>query len=460
MPNIIAALTDINIPPHVKVIPAQSLDDFIHEDSRRSFLSNANRFFGTAFIQGERLQFTTAMPVRTMLACSSVDRSEKRASIDEALEHSNRPQDALHAKDIRKYLEETACIGEKFILPAFTFNYGVAVDDNSPDITLMLYVGGGEETNTWPAILVMPQGAELDTTDGAHRRGQFEAILNDPKTKPEVKKALLRNAVDVKIVFEANRSDSHQDFADCGKAKPIADSMVTSYDVRDHRNRRSVQLTKAVPFLRENVDASASNVNLSAKSLKVWSMSAVRMFVGHVVSNIVTQPAGEFALSEPQSKEQQRKADIDKVAGAEEFFEALVRHHPDLRAIAAHEKTAATLRAVKGGNISLRGAGMAIFARAFVTAKVEGISLDDMAAALGALDWSVLKGDVAMLGDPGDGYSDRVRSNANPVWLPMIATTESRYRISTASVDTDKAWQHIRQVLLPSLLKQRPMAAE
>jgi hypothetical protein len=30
-----------------------------------------------------------------------------------------------------------------------------------------------------------------------------------------------RNAVDVKIVFENSRSDSHQDFADCGKAKAI-----------------------------------------------------------------------------------------------------------------------------------------------------------------------------------------------------------------------------------------------
>ena len=41
---------------------------------------------------------------------------------------------------------------------------------------------------------------------------------------------LKRNAVDVKIVFESSRSDSHQDFADCGKAKSIPKSLVTTFD--------------------------------------------------------------------------------------------------------------------------------------------------------------------------------------------------------------------------------------
>ena len=39
------------------------------------------------------------------------------------------------------------------------------------------------------------------------------------------------------------------------------------------------------PFLKAYVDATASNVNLSAKSRKIWSMSALRMFVSHVVDH-------------------------------------------------------------------------------------------------------------------------------------------------------------------------------
>ena len=46
----------------------------------------------------------------------------------------------------------------------------------------------------------------------------------------------------MKIVFESSRADSHQDFADCGKAKAIAKSLVTTFDVRDERNQRSRDL--------------------------------------------------------------------------------------------------------------------------------------------------------------------------------------------------------------------------
>ena len=39
------------------------------------------------------------------------------------------------------------------------------------------------------------------------------------------------------------------------------------------------------PFLKAYVDATASNVNLSAKSRKIWSMSAVRSFIAFIVDS-------------------------------------------------------------------------------------------------------------------------------------------------------------------------------
>lgn len=96
---------------------------------------------------------------------------------------------------------------------------------------------------------MLPQTAKLDTADGAHRRSQIAEILDSPRVTEEKKEALRRNAVDVKIVFESSRSDSHQDFADCGKAKSIPKSMVTTFDVRDQRNRRSRELVSRSPFL-------------------------------------------------------------------------------------------------------------------------------------------------------------------------------------------------------------------
>ena len=92
------------------------------------------------------------------------------------MEHSNRPQEPNHAKAVREYLLSTACTGEKFILPAFTFNYGVGLDPEAPVVTLILFGASTEGTNTWPGVLCLPPGAFLDTTDGAHRRGQLEAF--------------------------------------------------------------------------------------------------------------------------------------------------------------------------------------------------------------------------------------------------------------------------------------------
>ena len=149
-----------------------------------------------------------------------MDRSRKKDTVKEVTEHSNRPQELSHAKQVRNYLLTTACTGDKFILPAFTFNYGVGLDQDSPDCTLMLFANQSDGTNAWPDP-TLPQSAKLDTTDGAHRRSQIAEILGSPKVTDGQKETLKRNAVDVKIVFEDSRNDSHQDFADCGKAKSI-----------------------------------------------------------------------------------------------------------------------------------------------------------------------------------------------------------------------------------------------
>jgi hypothetical protein len=207
----------------------------------------------------------------------------------------------------------TASTGDKFILPSFTFNYGVGLDDDAPDATIILFASTEDGTNAWPGILLMPQGAKLDTTDGAHRRSQIVDILSNGKISDDAKDALKRNAVDVKIVFESSRSDSHQNFADCGKAKSIPKSLVTTFDVR----ALSRELVKTSPFLAGYVDATASSVNLSSKSRMIWSMSAIRMFIAHIIDH---HP--DNGLTEDQ-----------KTEGAADFYAALVRHMPRLKAL-------------------------------------------------------------------------------------------------------------------------------
>jgi DGQHR domain-containing protein len=434
------ALADINVPPHVKVQKTDSLESLMSEIGRRSMMGYAGEvFFGTAFVQGSRLQFTTAMPVQKMVDVSKTDRSKKKDNIHEVTEHSNRPQEPAHAKQVRSYLLNTACTGDKFILPAFTFNYGVGLDDEAPDATLILFGGGEDGTNAWPGILLLPQGAKLDTTDGAHRRAQIAEILTSTKVGEDAKDALKRNAVDVKIVFEESRSDSHQDFADCGKAKAIPKSLVTTFDVRDRRNQLSRELMLKNAFLSTYVDATASNVNLSSKSRMIWSMSAVRMFIAHIVEH---HP--DTNLSEDK-----------KTEGSELFFAALVRHLPQLQALdkARHEKNSATttgsLRDLKGGDVALRGIGMAIFARAFLYCKDEDIDFDVMAAKLGTIDWHLLACERSDL-PVGPTFGNEALKNALPMWGHLLVIGESRYRVSSSSIDADAAWDKIRDRVLNS----------
>ncbi len=89
MANVIPAVADINIPPHVKVELTANFESLMAEIGRRSMMGYAGEvFFGTAFLQGSRLQFTTAMPMQKMLDVSKTDRSRKKAGIVEVTEHS------------------------------------------------------------------------------------------------------------------------------------------------------------------------------------------------------------------------------------------------------------------------------------------------------------------------------------------------------------------------------------
>jgi hypothetical protein len=233
-------------------------------------------------------------------------------------------------------------------------------------------------------------------------------------------------------VFEESRSASHQDFADCGKAKAIPRSLVTTFDVRDQRNRRSRELVNATPFLAAYVDATASNVNLSSKSRMVWSMSAVRMFVSYVVDYHPNPGLSDEA----------------KTARAEEFFTALTRHLPQLEALDKVRNdrlpavTTGQLRDLKGGDVALHGVAMAMFARAFLHCVEHNLDFDAMAAKLATIDWHLLDRQRAEL-RTGPEFRGDLLSAARPIWAPLLVMGEDRYRVSSSSSDADAAWSRI-----------------
>jgi hypothetical protein len=458
---------NVTLPDHLHVVPTH--DDLLTQT--HTFGYDGEQFFGTAFIQGRRLQFSTAMPLSKMIEISKIDRAKARSNVKEVMERANRPRVAGHSKALRDYLLTTACRDEKFILPAFTFNFGdeSTTPEDVPEAVLIIYARENDvNTNGWPALFQLPNNIKLDTTDGAHRGDETSKILGDATLSDPERANLRRNACAVTIIFERKRVDAHQDFADCAKAKPITGSLISTFDVRDLRNARAVELVKQVPFLTHYVDATAANVNLSAASIKVWSMSAVRGFVAHVQDHFP-----------PATDQQVETTLVEKMEGAEDFFEAVIKHLPQLNTLEqarlegeerqrtnvpaktpmVRTETPATFRNKRGGDIALRGVGMSLFARAFVHCKQYGWEFVDMAKKLGTIDWHLLDCERSDLPNPEtdqgrETFADKVREHTNPVWQSMVVVGESRYKIGSSNDEANAAWARILAKIDPAVLTQ------
>ena len=79
---------NVTMPEHVLCYATH--DDLLTKT--HTFGYDGEQFFGTAFIQGRRLQFTTAMPLSTMLKISRIDRAKRGASVGELTKAANRPR--------------------------------------------------------------------------------------------------------------------------------------------------------------------------------------------------------------------------------------------------------------------------------------------------------------------------------------------------------------------------------
>ena len=445
----IAALDGIETPDHLIIDVASDYNGMLREIGKRSVGFSGVTLFGCAFIQGNRLQFTTAMPITKMLEISNQDRARKGANVAEVLDHSNRPREAPHEKKIRDYLLDTACEGEKFILPSFTFNFGVRVKEETPDATLVLLDEGHDGSITWPAILVLPHGAFLDTTDGAHRRNTIYSLYMDKKLDDDLRLALLNNSVDVKLVFESSRRDSHQDFADCGRAKSIAKSLLTAYDARDFTNRLASLLGNTHPFLAEYVDASANNVNLSGQSHKIWSLYALNSMVSHII-DMWPDPRLSNATT-PLAELDQVAAEL--VKSLSNFFDCLVKALPQFRVLEDYrllhdmnrKSETPALRERLGGDVAMRAIGLFIFARAFLHCVHNNLAFSDMAEKLTSIDWHVLgvERDMIPPSDDPDEYQASVLKHANPLWRPLLVIKPKRFKISSSRADGNTCWDKV-----------------
>ncbi len=433
--NDLRLLDNVDIPDALEIEITTDAAKFM---TRKATMNKSNTIlFGSAFRQGNRIQFTTSMTLRDYLALAEEKRAQKGQTVEQLRLVPNRPKIESHQKDIKKYLLETACAGEKFIFPNFMLNFGAGWSEEAPKGKLTLLVSD-EETLVWPAIFEPPSNARLKVADGAHRTNSGRELLDELREQ-EQSDALLNNAVGVSIVMEASSDQAHQDFADCAKAKPISESVRGTFDVRDIVGRFARNLVLGNDFMKVNVDATSPSVNLSSNSTKIWSMSAVRGYILNAIPNYGNMSDDEKKLV---------MSDFEPLS---EYVDALVENIPLLRDIAAGVAKPGEMRKQRGGCVLMRGAGWGFLMHARAQAIAKGIAPELMAERLGEIDWFVLKEDAPPkpLDNPERTY-DWLREAAQPAWLRMTVVNVERgsYRLKGARDNIYGAFTQLTPELL------------
>lgn len=216
---------------------------------------------GTLYRQGGRLCFQTALSLQAIVGMTSVT-SPKDGSVDEVLKNINRPLDKAHAKAIGDYISESVKAEKPYILPSVTLNCDQPVD-------VVTYGSSPSRAG----MMLLPLGVKMEVTDGQHRiEGIRRAMAQNP--------ACGTDSIGAMITFTGTKNGPaqvHQDFADCAKVKPIAQSMLAVFDRRNPANGIVLDLVDSCPLFKHTVDASKKTV--SSRTTAVWTTNQIRVML-------------------------------------------------------------------------------------------------------------------------------------------------------------------------------------
>ena len=390
-------------------------------------------WFGSAMRQGNRLQFLCTMPVQDYLNIVQIDQAKRGSTVSELKDHMNRPKIPSQQTAIKDYLKETACAGDKWIFPNLIVNYGVGRTADMPRAKLILLVTDSE-TLAWPAIFSPPTGVKMPPTDGAHRTGSVEDLI---RQRPPGVEELLANGVGVTFVMEGSNDDRQQDFTDCGKSRPISESIKATWDKRNVVVRAARELVLGNPFLHDYIDATSASVNLGSNSSLIWSMSAVRGSLINAYCNRVE----DFDKLDAKDKDKLLTRAPVEIG---QFIDELVVRVPIFIQLKDGSATPAVFRKQLGGCVLMRGAGFGILMRAFRYAMDNGLKASEMAEKLAEVDWFAL--DVEWQKDMdlgGPSLYDWLKVHAKAPWFRLIAVNpgDGSWRLKGTNENLDAAFQ-------------------
>jgi hypothetical protein len=99
---------------------------------------------------------------------------------------------------------------------------------------------------------------------------------------------------------------------------------------------------------------------------------------------------------------------------------------------------------------------MAIFARAFLYCLDHDVDFEVMASKLATIEWHLLACERSEL-PSGPTFGPEVLKNAQPLWANLLIIGESRYRVSSSSVDVDAVWDKLCAQVLDEVCGGAPV---
>jgi DNA sulfur modification protein DndB len=225
-------------------------------------------FPAVLFRQGTRAFASTALPmgvIRERVIVREVRRGDDPSAV---LRNANRPVMPDHTRTIARYLKNNR--DKKYILPPMTLNVHQQIRMYVPDYP----------SDIIACIIVIPRTAKISVTDGGHR---FAALTSlEKQLDSEDLAELDAQSMAVMVSFETDPLQSHQDFADASRTKPLPPSLVAAYDLRNPANGLVVDLIEECPLLKGKIDSTSKT--LSKKSNRLFLTNQVRQMVKTILT--------------------------------------------------------------------------------------------------------------------------------------------------------------------------------
>ena len=236
------------------------------------------------FDQGDRTMLSGVLPVRVLTRVLDHNASVKGSAASKALHTRNRPVAPEHVRVIKSYLLSAIEQQERYIIPPVTLNSTGSVEIMVPE---------GNYTPT-TGYAVFPDEASVHITDGQHRYLAIKQVVDELRGTPEGDN-FMRTGVPFMMTVESDLNQTHQDFADAGRTKPLPSSLLAVFDTRQPANRAVMELGDRVKLLQGRIDATSST--LSVNSPFVFLVNQIRQFVKASLTGSPTVSEQAFASS-------------------------------------------------------------------------------------------------------------------------------------------------------------------